>query len=117
MFWVVVDNDHPDVPTSDGVKIMFRNQQDIVASEQLAQIMNATDPATDPAGWQISDTGTVWTEAVAFPGTKHENRAQVIAMAPGFLLLMLPLVGVDGIFSAEDFLTLAGATAYLEVRS
>lgn len=91
---------------------------DVAKSRALAHYMNGKDPAPDPAGWSISDTGTVWTEIVAFPGTARERRTQVIAIEPGFLLLVLPLVDDPEFASTtEDFATLAGAEAYWEGRS
>jgi hypothetical protein len=95
-----------------------RHPLDIVISKALTLRMNWHDPAADPAGWSISDTGTVWTEVVAFPGTARERRTQVIALAPGRLLLVIPLLDDPEFTSTvENFATLAGAEAYWEGRS
>lgn len=95
-----------------------RHGIDVIKSKALALLMNKRDPVQDPAGWSISDTGTVWTEIVAFPGTARERRTQVIAIEPGFLLLIIPLLDDPEFASTtEDFATLAGAEAYWEGRS
>lgn len=95
-----------------------RHPHDVTRSKALVALMNKYDPAQDPAGWSISGTGSVWTEIVAFPGTKRERRTQVIALSPGRLLLVIPLLDDPGFASTiEDFGTLAGAEAYWEGRS
>lgn len=94
-----------------------RKPHDVLKSHALARWLNTHDPTDDPSGWQISDTGTVWTEVAAFPGTTRERRAQVVAIAPGFYLLALPLCDVEGLYTPEDVATLAGATAYFEGRN
>jgi hypothetical protein len=95
-----------------------RHVHDVIRSKALVILMNRQDPTPDPSGWSISDTGTVWTEIVAFPGTARERRTQVIALAPGNLLLVIPLLDDPEFASTtEDFATLAGAEAYWEGRS
>jgi hypothetical protein len=94
-----------------------RKPHDVLKSRALARWLNEHDPTDDPVGWQISDTGTVWTEAVAFPGRSVEHRAQVIAIEPGFYLLAVPLCDVEGLYTPQDVTTLAAASAYLEGRN
>jgi len=95
-----------------------RHPHDVIRSKALVILMNKRDPAPDPAGWSVSDTGTVWTEIVAFPGTARERRTQVIALSPCLLLLVIPLLDDPEFASTiEDFATLAGAEAYWEGRS
>lgn len=94
-----------------------RAKRDVLKSRALAGRLNAQDPTEDPYGWQISETGTVWTEVVGFPGTDREVRAQVVAFEPGFYLIALPLTDVAGLYSPESATTLAGATAVLEGRN
>lgn len=95
-----------------------RHPHDVLRSKALALAMNHYDPATDPAGWSISDTGSVWTEIVAFPGSTAERRTQVIALGVGRLLLTIPVSSDPELGSTvEDFATLAGAEAYWEGRS
>lgn len=94
-----------------------RAPRDVLNSKCQLAWLNRHQPTTDPAGWQISDTGTVWTEVVANPGTDRESRAQVVAVGRDIYLLALPLCDVEGLYTAEDFATLAGATAYFEGRN
>jgi hypothetical protein len=86
-----------------------RHPHDVIRSKALVILMNKQDPAPDPAGWSVSDTGTVWTEIVAFPGTARERRTQVIAFSPCLLLLVIPLLDDPEFASTvEDFATLSG---------
>jgi hypothetical protein len=94
-----------------------RAPHDVMKSHALARWLNEHDPTDDPSGWQISDTGTVWTEVAAHPSTARERRAHVVALARGLYLLALPLCDVEGLYSPEDFATLAGALAYWEGRA
>lgn len=101
-----------------GMSRQARHPHQVARSKAIALIMNKQDPTPDPSGWSISDTGTVWTEIVAFPGTAREHRAQVIALAPGNLLLVIPpRDGSEFTSTVEDFTTLAGAEAYWKGRS
>jgi hypothetical protein len=95
-----------------------RHPHEVIRSKALVLLMNKRDPTPDPSGWSISDTGSVWTEIVAFPGTARECRTQVIALAPGHLLLVVPLLDdLESASTIEDFATLAGAEAYWKGRS
>jgi hypothetical protein len=94
-----------------------RHPRDVARSEAFRDTMNWVHPTSDPTGWSISDTGTVWTEVVASPGTVRERRAQVVAFTSDYVLLVIPLLGEWFACSVEDFATLAGAETYWKGRS
>ena len=91
----------------------IREQDDVQASKRLRDHMNLYDPTDDPAGWQISGTGTVWTEIVAYPSTDAERVTQVVALTPHMLLLVVPS-DVPGVATVQEFMTLSGAYAWWE---
>lgn len=96
---------------------MAWHQPGRIASLQLAAILNRSQPSDDPAGWQISETGTVWTEIVANTGTGRECRTQVVAISSALFLLVLSSSNPDGFEEVEDFPTLRGARNYWRGRN
>jgi hypothetical protein len=85
----------------------------VVASDALRIWLDSHDPTPDPAGWQISETGTVWTEVADRDGYV----AQVVCLAASvrpLYLLAAPLADVEGLYTVETAPTLAGAQAIWE---
>lgn len=96
---------------------MAWHQPGRIASLQLAAILNRSQPSSDPAGWQISETGTVWTEIVANTGTGRECRTQVVAISPTLFLLVMSSSAPDGFEEVEDFPALRSARNYWKGRN